>query len=76
MSALTLKAIGPANVQALATTLAGRLNRLAEPAVAVTADSDTVRFQAETWQPLLLARVEDALDDLVGSTWRCAFSWT
>jgi hypothetical protein len=76
VSALSLKAIETGSVQALASTLPGRLNRRAEPPVAVTADSDTVCFEADTWQPLLLARVEDALDELVGSAWRCAFSWT
>lgn len=76
MSALALKAVETANVQMLVTTLTRRLNRLTEPPVAVTADNDIVSFQADTWQPLLLARVEDALDELVGSAWRCGFSWT
>jgi hypothetical protein len=76
MSALSLKSVETANVQALVTTLTRRLNRLAEPPVLVTVDNDLVRFQAETWQPLLLARVEDALDELIGSAWRCGFSWT
>jgi hypothetical protein len=75
VSALSLKSLETADVQALVSTLTGRLNRLAEPPVLVTVDHDVVRFQADTWQPLLLARVEDALDELIGSAWRGGFSW-
>jgi hypothetical protein len=76
VSALSLKAVETANVQALIATLTRRLNRLAEPPVSVRVDNDLVCFQADTWQPLLLARVEDALDELIGSAWRCGFSWS
>jgi hypothetical protein len=76
VSDLSLKSVETVNVQALVSTLRRRLNRLAEPPVSVTVDNDLVRFQAETWQPLLLARVEDALDELIGSAWRCGFCWT
>jgi len=37
---------------------------------------ELVCFQAQTWQPILVARVEDALDDLIGSAWRGEFTWT
>jgi hypothetical protein len=67
--------VEPANNQALVATLTRRLNGRAEPPVSVTAEDDLVSFRADTWQPLLLARVEDALDELLGSAWRCAFSW-
>lgn len=76
MPALSLKAVETADVQTLVTTLTQRLNRVAEPPVLVTVDDDLVSFRADTWQPLLLARVEDALDELIGSAWRCGFSWT
>ena len=76
MSAVSLKAVEVTNLQAVVTTLTRRLNGDAEPPVSVTADYDVVCFQANTWQPLLLARVEDALDELIGSAWRCGFSWT
>ena len=76
MSALSLKAVETARVPALVTTLTGRLNSRAQPPVSVRADNDLVCFQADTWQPLLLARVEDALDEEIGSAWRCGFSWT
>jgi hypothetical protein len=75
VSALSLKPVETANVQALVTTLTGRLNGRAEPPVSVTVNGGVVCFQADTWQPLLLARIEDALDELIGSAWRCAFSW-
>lgn len=73
---LSLKAVETANAQALVGTLTGRLNARAEPPVSVTASDDLVCFQADTWQPILLARVEDALDELIGSAWRCGFTWT
>lgn len=76
MSALSLKAVEVTNVQALVTGLTRRLNGQAEPPVSVTAENGMVCFRADTWQPLLLARVEDALDELIGSSWRCGFSWT
>jgi hypothetical protein len=75
VSALSLKAVESANVQALVATLTPRLNGSSEPLVSISAEDDLVSFRADTWQPLLLARVEDALDELLGPTWRCAFSW-
>jgi hypothetical protein len=75
VSVLSLKAVDTAEVQALVTVLRRRLNRSAEPPVLVTAVNDLVCFRAETWQPILLARVEEALDELIGSAWRCGFAW-
>lgn len=73
-TALSLKAVETADMQALVASLKRRLNRLAEPPVSVTVVSDRVCFQADTWQPILLARVEDALDELIGTAWRCGFT--
>jgi len=62
-------------MRALAPRLERRLNRQHEPPVVVTIADDFVCFHSQTWQPILLARVEDALDELVGSAWR-GFMWT
>ncbi len=56
--------------------LEGRLNRVDEPAVSVTEVDGEVCFRAETWLPILRVRVEDALDELIGSAWSCGFTWT
>ena len=73
---LSLRAVETADMQALVAGLNPRLNRRAEPPVSVTLSNDLVCFRADTWQPILLARVEDALDELIGSAWRCGFTWT
>ena len=72
---LNLKPVDTPDLRPLVTGLKRRLNRRAEPPVSVTVINDLVCFQAETWQPILLARVEEALDELIGSAWRCGFIW-
>jgi hypothetical protein len=56
--------------------LNSQLNRSPGPPVLVTAVDGLICFRAETWQPILRARVEEALDELIGSTWSCGFRWT
>jgi hypothetical protein len=65
-----LQAAGPVDIAGLLPELERRLNRLGEPPVLITAVDDLVCFHAHTWQPILFARVEDALDELIGSASR------
>jgi hypothetical protein len=53
--------------------LESRLNRTPAPPVDLAPAADAVSFHACTWQPLLLARVEDAMDEVFGPTWRSEF---
>jgi hypothetical protein len=71
-----LRALGLADFATLIPGLNGRLNRPAEPPVSMTLVDGVLAFRAETWQPILLARVEDALDELLGSEWRAGFTLT
>jgi len=73
---LSLKAVETADMQALVTGLKRRLNLCADPPVSVSLLNNLVCFRADTWQPILLARVEDALDELIGTAWRCGFTLT
>jgi hypothetical protein len=62
-------------VRSLVSQLERRLNRSAAPPIEVVATGDAISFHACTWQPILLARVEDAMDDVRGAGWRSEFSW-
>ena len=62
-----LQAAGPVDIEVVSPELERRLKRGGGPPVLITAVDDLVCFQAHTWQPILLARVEDALDELIGS---------
>ncbi len=72
---ICLEAAEPATIELLLPRLAGRLNRGSEPRVAMTAADDGIWFRSPTWQPILVARVEDALDELVGSSWPGRYVW-
>jgi len=65
-----LQAAGPVDIEILVPELERRLNRRGEPPVLITAVDELVYFHAQTWQPILLARVEDALDELIGTASR------
>jgi hypothetical protein len=64
-----------ADVTSLLAQLESRLNRTSDPPVEVTPAADAISFHACTWQPILLARVKDALDEVFGSAWRSEFRW-
>jgi hypothetical protein len=64
-----------ADVMSLVAHLERRLNRTPAPPVEVTATGRALSFHACTWQPILMARVEDAMDDVCGSAWRGEFGW-
>lgn len=64
-----------ADVMSLLAQLETRLNRSSAPLVEVTPAADAISFHACTWQPLLLARVEDAMDEVFGPAWRSELSW-
>jgi hypothetical protein len=73
-SAVLLRASEPSDVGVLLPALRRQLNRPAESAVLVTEVGERVCFRARTWQPILRARVEEALDEVAGPTWRCRFA--
>ena len=56
-------------------TRCGRLNGGSEPQVTVSEAADGLWFRSLTWQPILVARVEDALDDLLGMSWSGRYMW-
>jgi hypothetical protein len=70
---LHLLATEPVELAHLARCLDLALNRPGNPSVDVVAGADVLTFTADTWEPILRSRVEDALDDLVGRGWRDVF---
>jgi hypothetical protein len=52
--------------------LQAELDRHGPPLIAVTRGAGTVKFTAETWEPILRARVEEAVDVVWphGAAWR------
>ena len=71
-----LHAAEHADMVVLLRRLNSQLNRSPGPPVLVTEADGLICFRAQTWQPILRARVEDALEELIGSTWSCGFRWT
>jgi len=45
------------------------LNRPGCPAVAFAQADRTLSCNADTWEPVLRARIEDALDAVIGGLW-------
>ncbi|MGB0091162.1 MAG: hypothetical protein WBP81_01275 [Solirubrobacteraceae bacterium] len=70
-----LEAAEPTSIGPLLPRLSSRLNRGSEPQVVVTAADDGMWFRSPTWQPILVARVEDALDELLGLSWPGRYVW-
>ena len=73
---IRLHAARHADMVVLLRRLNSQLNRSPEPPVLVTEVDGLICFRAQTWQPILCARVEDALEELIGSTCSCGFRWT
>jgi hypothetical protein len=63
------------DVAAVADALLGALNPPGWPLVEVFASGDHVAFAADTWEPLLRARVEEALEQVLGNPWRDLAQW-
>ena len=72
---IRLQTAEPRNIRALLPHLASRLNRGLQPQVTLSEADDGIWFRSPTWQPILIARVEDALDDLFGLSWPGRFAW-
>jgi hypothetical protein len=70
-----LQAAEPGNIAPLLSRLTSRLNGGSEPQVTVSEAADGLWFRSLTWQPILVARVEDALDDLLGMSWSGRYMW-
>lgn len=51
------------------------LNRAGHPPVELNVAWDVVSFRAETWQPIVRVRVEDAFDARLGWTSHDHFAW-
>ena len=43
--------------------------------VKISPEDSAVSFACDTWEPLLRVRVEDALEELLGSAWRELAHW-
>jgi hypothetical protein len=71
---IRLRATEPSHLETLGSELARLLNRPGEPAVVVEAAEDVLTFESPTWGPILKARVDDAMDDLLGTAWRFGFA--
>jgi hypothetical protein len=52
-----------------------RLNQPRWPAVEIAVEGDTLSCKADTWDPLLRVRIEDAISELFGSAWRDSVEW-
>jgi hypothetical protein len=59
----------------LVAELAGRLNRKGWPPVHVSASTDSLAFVAQTWQPVLKVRVEEAIEGILGTSWGDYARW-
>lgn len=58
-----------------ATWLSNRLNGPREANVDISVEDDVISITADTWEPILRVRVEDALDAELGWLWRDHFVW-
>jgi hypothetical protein len=72
---LRIQTIKPIERPQLARLLKLRMNRPRWPAVDITIAGDTLSCRATTWEPLLRVRVEDALEEVLGSLWRDTIEW-
>ena len=72
---IRLRATEPRHIGTLLPQLASRLNHGSQPQVTVSEADDGIWFRSPTWQPILVARVEDALEDLLGLSWLGRFAW-
>jgi hypothetical protein len=55
--------------------LSNRLNGPREATVDISVEDDVISITADTWEPILRVRVEDALDAELGWLWRDHFVW-
>jgi hypothetical protein len=69
-----LRTLAVLEIAALVPRLTQRLKRRREPPIVVSVGEGGIWFHAETWQPILLARIEEALDELIGTAWRARFT--
>jgi hypothetical protein len=72
---LRLPVLNGAELPGIGPGLSRRLNRPGWPAVRIETVGDTLVCTADTWEPILRARVEDAVDELLGSIWRESIQW-
>jgi hypothetical protein len=68
-----LHATRPTYLEPLRSELARILNRPGSPEVDITATERSLTFDCRTWEPILVTRVEDAMDELLGNAWRAGF---
>jgi hypothetical protein len=58
------------DVSGLVANLGRALNAPSSARVEISTEGSVVYFACDTWEPLLRVRIEDALEALLGSTWR------
>jgi hypothetical protein len=64
-----------ADLSGLVAGLVRALNAPTWARVEVSTENSAVSFACDTWEPLLRVRVEDALEDLLGSAWPELARW-
>lgn len=64
-----LEVLEPAETSRAAFELAGRLNRPHWPAVDIIANETVISCRSQTWEPLLRARIEEAIEAWLGHRW-------
>jgi hypothetical protein len=62
-------------VEQLAANLLAQLNQPRWPPVEIAISDRRIACQAETWEPILRVRIEDALDVLLTGLWRDNVGW-
>jgi hypothetical protein len=72
---LSLRAADGAVADDLAPRLRQRLNQPCWPPVTVATSQEDLSCSAETWEPILRVRIEDALVELLGPTWEDIVTW-
>jgi hypothetical protein len=75
-SQLRLKILDRHDVPGIARELGAQVNGPGWPEVGIMVDNRVVLCNADTWEPLLRVRVEEALEVLLGMRWREAVQWS
>jgi hypothetical protein len=73
---ISIEALDRVDVDHIASELDARLNQPGYTPVEVSAARNVLSFRGQVWTPILRVRVEDALEGLLGATWRGRFEWS
>ena len=70
-----LELYGVIDVKCLVEDLVRVLNRPEWTPVEISTSAEGLCFAADTWEPILRVRVEDALEEIFGALWRELADW-